>query len=89
MIFKQMPTRTPKPGEIYIHFKNPDKKYRVIGIAKHTETEEDMVVYQPLYENPWAPLVVRPLKMFIEEVDRDGYKGPRFRLARAETNPEN
>jgi hypothetical protein len=56
-------------GGIYTHFKNPDKKYKVIGIALHTETEEEMVVYEPLYENPVAPFFTRPLKMFIEEVE--------------------
>ena len=70
----------PKPGEIYSHFKDQNKKYRIVGIAKHTETEEEMVVYEPLYENPWATLVVRPLKMFTEIVEKDGVKQPRFKL---------
>jgi len=69
----------PKPG-IYQHFKDPEKLYEVLGIALHTETEEDMVVYRPLYENAVAPLFVRPKAMFLEEVDKPelGYKGPRF-----------
>jgi hypothetical protein len=70
----------PKIGGIYTHFKNSDKKYRVLGIAKHSETEEDMVVYEPLYENPWSLLIVRPLKMFVEEVEKGGKKVPRFSL---------
>lgn len=69
----------PEPG-IYHHFKDPNKLYEVLGIAMHTETEEPMVLYKPLYENAWAPLVVRPLAMFMEEVDKPEipYKGPRF-----------
>lgn len=71
------------PG-IYYHFKSPDKLYEVIGTAFHTETEEDMVVYKPLYENAIAPLVVRPASMFLEEVDKPeyGYRGPRFVFVR-------
>lgn len=68
----------PRPG-IYHHFKDPNKHYEVLGIALHTETEEDMVVYRPLYECD-IPLFVRPAAMFLEEVDKPelGYKGPRF-----------
>jgi len=70
---------TPAPG-IYYHFKDPEKRYEVIGTAHHTETEEAMVVYRPLYEGAIASLFVRPLAMFIEDVDRPelNYKGPRF-----------
>jgi hypothetical protein len=70
---------TPEPGTYY-HFKDPAKLYEIVGIAMHTETEEQMVVYRPLYENPAAPLFVRPLNMFMEEVDKPelGYRGPRF-----------
>ena len=60
----------------YRHFKG--KEYRLIGIAKHSETLEPMVIYQALYgkEELW----VRPAEMWTEEVDRDGYKGPRFQF---------
>ncbi len=68
----------PQSGELYVHFKHPDQKYKIVGIGMHTETEEEMVIYQPLYENPAAPFFVRPLKMFIEEVERDGVKQVRF-----------
>lgn len=63
-----------KPGK-YIHFKG--KEYEVIGIAKHSETCEEMVVYKQLYEN--REMWVRPISMWEEEVNRDGYCGPRFR----------
>ncbi len=61
-------------GGKYRHFKG--KEYQVIGIAKHTETEEDMVVYNKLYDG--GGLWVRPLRMFLEVVQVDGRKVPRF-----------
>ncbi len=66
----------PKPG-IYQHYKG--KKYRVIGVAKHSETLEDMVVYEALYENEVSKLWVRPLEMFLGEVEIDGKRVLRFR----------
>lgn len=63
---------------IYEHYKG--KKYRVIGIAKHSETLEDLVVYERLYENKTAKLWVRPLAMFEEKVEIEGQKVPRFRF---------
>jgi len=65
---------------IYRHFKG--NEYRVIGIAKHSETREDYVVYQPMYDNPDETMAVRPLAMFQETVDRHGYHGPRFTFVR-------
>ena len=66
-----------KPG-IYRHFKGND--YRVLGIASHSETSEELVVYQALYGE--KALWVRPLEMFLEEVQLDGTKEPRFRFLR-------
>ena len=62
---------------IYEHYKG--NKYRVIGIAKHSETLEDLVVYKALYKNEISELWVRPLSMFVEEVEVDGRKIPRFK----------
>ncbi len=62
-----------KPG-LYRHFKgNP---YRLLYVAKHSETMEDMVVYQALYGE--MGIWVRPAAMWTEWVDRDDYHGPRF-----------
>ena len=58
----------------YRHFKG--KEYRLLGIAKHSETLEPMVVYQALYGE--MGLWVRPASMWTEHVERDGYSGPRF-----------
>ena len=59
---------------IYRHFKG--NLYRVIGIAKHSESLEPMVVYQALYGT--MELWVRPASMWCETVEKNGYTGPRF-----------
>lgn len=62
-----------KPGR-YRHFKG--KEYEVLGVASHSETLEPMVVYRALCGE--GGLWVRPAAMWTEQVDRDGYSGPRF-----------
>ena len=52
----------------YRHYKG--KEYQVIGVAKHSETEEDLVVYQALYGA--CGLWVRPAKMFTEKIEMEG-----------------
>ncbi len=52
--------------------------YRILGVAKHSETLEDLVVYEALYDNPKSKLWVRPLSMFEEEVEIEGQKKKRF-----------
>ena len=64
-----------KPGK-YRHFKG--NLYEVIGVARHSETQEEMVVYRALYGE--YGLWVRPTAMWTETVDRDGYHGPRFQF---------
>ena len=68
-----------QPG-IYRHYKGP--QYRVLGVARHSETEEQVVVYQALYGE--YGLWIRPLSMFLESVDVDGERVPRFALVQAE-----
>ncbi len=58
----------------YRHFKG--NEYEVVGIATHSESMEPMVVYRALYGE--QGLWVRPLSMWTEQVERDGYCGPRF-----------
>ena len=48
-----------------------------MGVANHTETKEEFVVYKAL--NGDGQLWARPLKMFLENVEKEGYKGPRFK----------
>ena len=62
-----------RPG-IWRHFKG--NRYQVIGMAKHSETLEDMVVYRALYGE--GGLWVRPASMWLEKVERDGKTYQRF-----------
>ncbi|MDQ7989171.1 MAG: DUF1653 domain-containing protein [Candidatus Dactylopiibacterium sp.] len=61
------------PGR-YRHYKGGE--YEVLGVARHSETLEPMVVYRPLYGA--KGLWVRPFAMFVEAVRVAGYAGPRF-----------
>ena len=65
----------PAPGR-YRHYKGGE--YEVLGVATHSETEESLVVYRPLYGE--RGLWVRPLAMFVETVECDGEVVPRFRF---------
>ena len=62
---------------VYRHYKG--NKYLVLGVAMHSETKEKLVVYVTLYDNDLAPLWVRPLAMFNEEVVVEGERRPRFK----------
>jgi hypothetical protein len=62
-----------QPGR-YRHYKGKD--YLVLGVARHSETEEAMVVYRTDYGD--RSLWVRPLAMFTETVEIDGHNVPRF-----------
>lgn len=63
----------PRAGR-YRHFKGGE--YEVIGVARHSETQEPLVVYRPLYDE--SGLWVRPVAMFLEEVEHGGRRIPRF-----------
>lgn len=66
----------------YYHFKHTDDSinnfaYRVFGVSYHSESQEPLVIYKALYgdNKMWA----RPLDMFMDEVEKDNYNGPRFK----------
>lgn len=58
----------------YRHFKGME--YELLGIARHSETMEELVVYRALYGS--GELWVRPAAMWSETVSREDYEGPRF-----------
>ena len=64
----------------YRHYKG--NEYEVIGIARHSETLEELVVYRPLYGD--HGLWVRPRRMFTESVESNGQTVPRFELVGSE-----
>jgi hypothetical protein len=61
------------PG-VYRHHKGP--QYEVVGVARHSETKEEFVVYRALYGD--RGLWIRPIAMFTESIDKEGVSVPRF-----------
>jgi hypothetical protein len=70
-----MPDPTPQAGR-YRHYKGKD--YVVLGVARHSETREELVVYRQDYGD--KGLWVRPMSMFLESVEVDGRPVSRFRF---------
>lgn len=72
-----------EPGR-YRHYKG--REYIVLGVARHSETDEELVVYQPDYGD--RGLWVRPMTMFLETVTATGRQQPRFEfLGPADASP--
>ncbi len=61
---------------LYEHYKG--LRYKIIGVARHSETLEELVVYQALYGE--GSMWVRPLSMFLENIVINGQSQPRFKL---------
>ena len=66
-----------RPG-VYEHFKGG--QYEAYSVVRHSETGEEMVLYQQLYGD--FSFWVRPLDMFLEDVERDGKRMPRFKFTK-------
>ena len=74
-----MNTKYPIIGTIYRHYKSTNQEprlYKITGIAKHSETDELLVIYEPLYANVWmiqsqANFSARPLAMFMDQIEID------------------
>lgn len=76
------------PLGIYEHYSG--KRYEVAGVARHSETLEELVVYRALYDSKQFghhALWVRPMQMFLETVMIDEKEIPRFRLVIENKNP--
>lgn len=71
-----LPEGAPEVGEVYRHYKGD--LYRVKLLALHSNDEEWMVVYEPLYANPDAPYFTRPLREWREVVEWEGRGVERF-----------
>lgn len=75
---EELPPLSPESNDLalgrYRHYSG--KEYEVLGVARHSETLEELVVYKALYGE--GDLWVRPLAMFVETVEKDGEEIPRF-----------
>jgi hypothetical protein len=69
-----LPTLPPTPPGRYRHYKGGE--YEVIGVARHSETLEPLVIYRPLYND--SGLWARPHAMFFGQVEVEGRLQPRF-----------
>lgn len=68
-----------KPGQIYRHYKS-DHTYKIIKIGLHSETLQEMVVYEAIYESNMGKIWIRPIEMWFEEMEWEGKNVPRFVL---------
>jgi hypothetical protein len=69
----------PQPGQVWKHSKK-GSFYKILAVGKHSETLEEMVVYEAQYDNPVSKIWIRPLSMWNEEVEIEGNRVPRFVL---------
>jgi hypothetical protein len=65
-------------GGIYRHYKNQD--YRVLSLGRHSETLEEMVIYECLYPCELGQIWTRPKALFLSDIEINGVLQPRFRL---------
>lgn len=83
----ELPELPSVPPGRYRHYKGGE--YEVLGVVRHSESLEPLVLYRPLYNDSGS--WVRPFSMFLEPVEHEGRRQPRFSLASADspvTEPE-
>ena len=70
-------------GQIWSHYKRPNKRYEIIAIGKDSETLEEMIVYKALYQGEFkfGQIWCRKKSEFAETVEKDGKEFNRFKLA--------
>jgi hypothetical protein len=68
------------PGGLYRHYKG--KLYRAISTARHSETLEEYVYYETLYDTEYGRLWIRPASMWNETIIHEGKAVPRFELVK-------
>ncbi len=78
-----LPPLPPVPLGPYRHYKGLD--YEVLGVVRHSETLDPLVLYRPLYQD--SGLWVRPYTMFFETVEVDGQRRPRFAFQGPASSP--
>lgn len=69
------------PGRHYRHYKGDE--YELVGVAHHSETLEEMIVYRGFYDSPEFgpnPIWARPRAIFVDSVELEGKRVPRFQL---------
>ncbi|MFA5763781.1 MAG: DUF1653 domain-containing protein [archaeon] len=71
-----------KQGQIWVHYKGINKRYEIIALGKDSNTLEDLVVYKALYQGEFkfGQIWIRPVKEFLETVEKNGEKFNRFSL---------
>jgi cyclomaltodextrinase / maltogenic alpha-amylase / neopullulanase len=71
-----------RKGQIYSHYKRPNKRYEILELGLNSETMEEMIVYKALYQGefPFGQIWIRPKKMFEETIEKNGEKIARFKL---------
>ena len=75
---RKKPELAPLRAGLYRHYKG--MMYRVADVVRHSETLEELVHYETLYENKLGKMWVRPKEMFLEWIHLEGQSVPRFRL---------
>ncbi len=70
------------PGQIWCHYKSPNKRYEIVEIGKDSETLEEIIVYKALYQGEFkfGQIWCRKKKEFLETIEKNSEKMPRFKL---------